>query len=108
MAAGDHLLPPTSGRHSDGAPCLLHISFCIDDVSRDTKLSDILAKVLAWARNAGMAVPDARDLAINIKVPKTYYEIEVLNSDADAKQVDLFNNAADIIIVHVVSMTTMR
>ena len=79
-------------------------AFCIDDVSRDTKLSAILAKVPAsWERDAEMAVPDTRDLrlAIKVKVPKTDNEIEVLDSNADAKQVDLFNNATDLIIVHV-------
>ena len=43
-------------------------AFCIDDLSRDTKLSAILAKVPAWARDAGMAVPDARDLRLAINV----------------------------------------
>jgi len=37
-------------------------------------------KVPAWARDAGMAVPDARDLRLAIKVPKMDDEIEVLDS----------------------------
>ena len=44
------------------APAVQPHVFCIDDMERNTKLSAILAKVPAWARDAGMAVPDARDL----------------------------------------------